>query len=301
MPLITNASLDAHRVSYSALFQRGLSGAPNVGGQLATPVTSTTGSNKYGWLGRVPKFRKWIGERRYQSVKEKAYQLTNDKYTAEMELDEDDWADDNLGQYNALVQSWGQQAGELDDQMIFEALKNGHLRECYDGQNFFDTDHPMEYKDENGVVQTATMSNKVGADTVPAYYFVDLSQVYKPILLQSRQKPTFWMGTDANVVQMNNGKVPMHAKARGAAGYTFWQLAYRCTDTLNAAAWEAAKDFAASLKDEEGESLGIRYTHVFVGSENETDATKLFEAALVDGGDSNIYLNKVKVVVCPRL
>jgi len=300
--VMTQASLDAQRVTYSALFTKGLKSALLVGAQLATPVPSTSGSNKYGWFGRFPKLRKWMGERRYQAVAEKVYHLANDKFTGEVEIDEDDWSDDNLGSYNALIESWGKSAGELPDDLIFAALRDGHLRECYDGQNFFDTDHPYDYRDGDGKLVESIYSNmSSGAGTVDPWFLVDLTQPLKPILLQNRQAPTFWMGTNRDVIEMNNGKVPLHGKARGAGGYTMPQLAHRSTNTLNRANYEAAKAAMTGLKDEQGEPLAIRPTHIVVGNSNEAAAKALFETQLVNGGDSNTLYNDVKIIVAPKL
>src|SRR3546814_14654125 len=49
---------------------------------MATPVTSTTKIETYGFLGEMPAFRKWVGGKRVKSLEEKAYQLINDPYEA---------------------------------------------------------------------------------------------------------------------------------------------------------------------------------------------------------------------------
>ncbi|NBB17043.1 head protein [Caulobacter sp. SLTY] len=293
--IITVAALQALRTGFRTLFNNALKEAKPLYAAMTTTVTSSTKVETYGFLGDFPIFRKWLGPKRIKSMQEKAYQLTNDDFEATIGIHKNKIKDDNLGLYGPMVSGWAQDAGALADRLAFEALADGHLRPCYDGQNFFDTDHPM------GPDDTAT-SNMSGASAVQPWYLLDCSKPLKPILYQDREAPHFHMVTDmedSHVFQ--TGEYLMGAEARGAAGYTFWQLAHRSTATLNEANYVAAKAAMAALKNDENESLAVKPTHLVVGTSNVAAARNLIEKANLAGGESNIYFKDVILVEAPRL
>ena len=103
--LITSQSLDALRVGFQATFQRGLDQAPTDYTRIATTVPSTTKENRYGWLGKMPSLREWIGERAVQGISEHDYSVKNVSYELTIGVDRDDIEDDNLGVYTPLMQA----------------------------------------------------------------------------------------------------------------------------------------------------------------------------------------------------
>ena len=293
--LITATALEALRTGFSALFKGGLKKAAPKSTPFVTKVSSKTKVETYGFLGDMPVFRRWIGSKRIRSLAEKVYTLLNLDFEATIGIHKNKIADDNLGLYGPIVEGWGESAANLQDRLAFDALAAGLTTVCYDGQNFFDTDHPM------GPEETAT-SNTNNVGTVNAWYLVDCSKPLKPILFQERDAPHFHMVTnmeDSHV--MLTGEYIMGGEARGAAGYTFWQLAYRSTATLDAAGYAAAKAALAALTDDEGEPLEVRATHIVVGRSNHAAARSLFGKANLAGGESNIYFNDVAVVEAERL
>lgn len=290
---ITIAALQALRTGFRTDFQKGLDKAAPVSDVFTTEVNSTTKVETYGFLGDFPIFRRWIGEKRIRSLDEKAYALVNEDFEVTRGIHKHKIQDDNLGLYGPLVNGWGDSAGQLKDRLSFEALQNGHVRPCYDGQNFFDTEHP---------VGDATVSNMSGNDSVQPWYLLDNSQALKPVLGQNRQDPIFTMVTDPqNDHVFKTGEFLMGAEARRAAGYTFWQLAHRCTGPLNEANYVAACQAMEALKDDEGEPLGLKPTHVVVGISNKSAARNLFKKMNLTGGESNIYFEDVEIIEARRL
>ncbi|MDP2373163.1 Mu-like prophage major head subunit gpT family protein [Reyranella sp.] len=293
--LITAATLESLRTSFRTEFNAGITAAPARYGPITTTVGSSTKVETYGFLGDFPVFRKWVGEKRIRSMAEKAYQLANDSFEATLGIHKDKINDDNLGLYAPLVKGWGGDAGALADRLAFEALAAGHQRPCFDGQNFFDTDHPMGPDDD-------ATSNMSGNDAVAPWYLLDCSKPLKPILYQNRQAPTFAMVTNpADSHVFKTGEYLMGAEARGAAGFTWWQLAHRSTAALDATSYAAAKAAAAALTNDEGEPLGVKFTHIVVGSSNVAAARTLFGKANLAGGESNIYFNDVAIIEAERL
>jgi phage major head subunit gpT-like protein len=68
------------------------------------------------------------------------------------------------------------------DELVFDLLKSGFDAACFDGQNVFDTDHPLE--DANG--NTVTVSN-MQAGAGPGWYLLDVSRGVRPIIWQERE------------------------------------------------------------------------------------------------------------------
>ncbi|MGH7027373.1 Mu-like prophage major head subunit gpT family protein [Brevundimonas sp.] len=291
--IINRANLEALRTGFKTNFQAGIALAAPASGPLTTDVSSSTKIETYGFLGDLPIFREWIGEKKIRSVEEKSYQLINRDFEATLGIHKTKIEDDNLGLYGPIVSGWGQDAGNLKDQLVFEALSLGHARACFDGQNFFDDEHP---------VGEGVASNVSGDGTTAAWYLVDLSKALKPILYQARKAPSFAMVTDPEDSHVfKTGEYLMGGEARGAAGYTLWQLAHRCTGPVNAANYEAAYNAMAGLKNDEGEPLGIRPTHVIHGTSTRAAARTLFEAQNKAGGESNIYYKDVTLIEARRL
>jgi phage major head subunit gpT-like protein len=291
--LITRTNLETLRTGFKTDFQAGIALASPVADALATPVNSTTKVETYGFLGDLPIFREWVGEKRIKSIEEKSYQLINRDFETTLGIHKKKIEDDNLGLYAPMVQGWGQDAGQLKDSLLFEALAKGHQNPCFDGQNFFDDEHPMG--DDLG-------SNISGDNSTAAWFLVDLSKPLKPLLYQDRKKPSFAMVTDPEDSHVfKTGEFLMGGEARGAAGYTLWQLAHRCTGALNAANYDAALTAMAELKNDEGEPLGIRPTHLVHGTSTRAAAKTLIKAQNMAGGASNINYQDVELIEARRL
>lgn len=299
--ILTQANLDNLRVTFDARFQKGVTGAPNVGAILVTDVPSTTHKNVYGWLGALPGFKKWVGEFVYETAKEHKYELENDKYSVAIQIDLDAYEDDTIQTYSTAVEGWGSKGGNLKDNNIFDALKYGHQKLCFTGKTFFAANHPAPTKNNKGVVTNATISNIVAPSSDPseAIYFVCLNQFIKPILYQNRKKPFFWMDTDKKKIEEQQ-HIKMHGVARCAAGYSLPQLAIKCTKPLTAEVWEEVRTLMESYVDEAGEPLGFTPTHVVFGTSNQAAVENLFKRKTINGTDNTAY-NAVELVKSLRL
>lgn len=293
--VVTQALLDALRTTFSDAFKRGRTSAPVVGAMLSTPVPSSTAVNTYGFLGDLPIFRKWVGEKRIKEVLEKKYQLINDPFEATLGIHKHQVADDMLGLYPAIFEGWGQDAGAWMDRLRFEALDQGNLRECFDGQNFFDDEHPQF--DDAG----STWSNIDTSDEGEAWYLVDLSKPIKPLIAQEREAPHFWWDNQLTSSKVaDTGIMTAYGEARGAVGYTLPFLAYRSTAALDGDSYIAARDAMKAFKDDNGEPRGIRPTHLIAGISNQQLAKDTFKPNLA-GGESNTLAGEVTIIEADRL
>lgn len=141
--LINKSTLSTLFVNLLATFNKAFDAAPNVWTKIAMKVTSTSARNDYAWLDNFPAMRKWIGDKQVKALAAHSYSIVNDDYEATIEVDRNDIEDDNLGIYGPQAQMAGFSAKQLPDEIVFALVNAGFSTKCYDGQYFFDTDHPV--------------------------------------------------------------------------------------------------------------------------------------------------------------
>lgn len=306
MAIITAAILNSLRTAFRADFQNALQTVDPQYSQVATVVPSTTKSNTYGWLGSMPGFREWIGDRVMNSIKEHGYSITNKTFESSIAVNRDDIEDDNLGIYKPMVQELAREGAEFPDELVFALLASGWATTCYDGQYFFDTDHPVNSAHDGTGTDTSVANVLVnGSYTGEPWYLLDTSRAIKPLIWQNRRNlalTTLFNPDDPAVFTSN--EFQFGADLRGNAGYGFWQMAFGVKDDLNAtnlwAAWKAMRAFTR----DGGKKLKIRPTLLVVPASLEEAATKLLERdLLVENGAAvnNELKGKVKLLVADAL
>ncbi len=109
--------------------------------RIATVVPSEQDTEKYAWLGSVPKMREFKDERVPAGLLEHCYSIVNKTWESSIAVDRAALEDDQYGQIKLRVQSLADEARRHQDELVFSLLKDGFASLCYDGQYFFDTDH----------------------------------------------------------------------------------------------------------------------------------------------------------------
>ncbi len=130
-------------IAFRKEFQNGLAIAQPSYSTIAMTVPSTTATNTYAWLGKFPKMREWVGQRQIGKMSKQAMSLDNKKFEATVGVERTDIEDDQVGMYRPMMQAMGESAAALPDELVWGLLKKGKETVCYDGQYFFDTDHPV--------------------------------------------------------------------------------------------------------------------------------------------------------------
>jgi phage major head subunit gpT-like protein len=162
--MIVNAStLKAIFVNLKTTFNNAFDAAPNQWQDVAMLVPSTARSNDYKWLSGFPRMQKWIGDKAVKALSASGYSITNDDWEATVEVDRNDIEDDNLGIYAPQAQMAGFSAKQLPDEIVFDLVNKAFSTQCYDGQYFFDTDHPV-----NGQSVSNKGSKKLSAASLAA-------------------------------------------------------------------------------------------------------------------------------------
>jgi phage major head subunit gpT-like protein len=141
--LVNGQTLKAIFVNLKTTFNNNFAAAPTVWAQVAMEVPSSGKQNDYAWLSNFPKMRKWIGDKALKALSASKYSIVNDDFEATVEVDRNDIEDDNLGIYKPQAEMAGYSAAQLPDELVFAAVDGGFTTPCYDGQYFFDADHPV--------------------------------------------------------------------------------------------------------------------------------------------------------------
>lgn len=300
MAIITPALLSGLRTGFSKAFQDALAATPTDWEKVATRVPSSSASNTYAWLGQFPALREWVGDRVLKDMAAQAYQVQNKLYEGTVAVKRTDIEDDNVGVYTPLFAEMGRAAKAHADQLVFALLAAGETTTCYDGQNFFDTDHPV-YPNVDGT-GTATLVSNLQAGTGPAWYLLDTSRALKPLIFQERTTPELdaLTSTQDEMVFMSD-TYRYGVRYRCNAGFGFWQLAYKSKAALDAGNFNAAMAAMMQAKADGGRPLGVKPTTLVVPPSLRADAMALIEAQLTTGGVSNPNYKAVEVIVSPWL
>jgi len=141
--LINKQSLDLIFKNLKTTFNKAFEGTETHWEKVAMRVPSSGSENNYTWLENFPRMRKWIGDKAIKSLKGHGYTIVNDDWEATIEVDRNHIEDDNLGIYAPQAQMAGWSAKQLPDEIVSDLLNEAFEARCYDGQYFFDTDHPV--------------------------------------------------------------------------------------------------------------------------------------------------------------
>lgn len=306
MAIITAPLLAALRTGLKKTFQEAFTSARAASfyGDVATTVPSSTASETYGWLGDFPDLREWVGERVVKDMKESGYQIQNKDWESTVGVKRPHIEDDNLGIYTPMVQSMGHAAARHPDRLIAQLMKAGASTTCYDGQYFFDTDHPV-YANHDGTGAASTVSNyDAGTDgNGTPWFLLDTTRPLRPFIFQERKKPEFESKTDPSNsdVVFNSNEFRYGVYARHNVGFGLWQTAYMSRAALTSDSFDAAVAQMMSVKADGDRPMGISPNILVVPPALRADAHKVIKAITLDGGASNTNYDAVKVLVTPWL
>lgn len=289
--LINRAALAAATTGFKTLFNTAFSAAPSDWDKVAMLVPSAARQETYAWLGTTTRFREWIGDRVVQNLGTHDFTIKNKTFENTVAVQREDIEDDAIGVYSPLFQSLGADARTHPDELVFALLKAGTSTLCYDGQYFFDTDHPVA---DNSV------ANLTAGDAT-AWYLLDTSKPVKPLIFQKRRDYTFIAKTeltDDNV--WRSKEFVFGADARVNAGVGLWQLAHCSRAALSADSLNAAIAAMMSVKGDNGKPLNVRPTLLVVPPTLRTTALTLIKAETIEG-TTNPNRDAVEVLVSPWL
>ena len=297
--IVTAETLKALFTAYRSEYQKALDGSVKVWDKVATRVPSTGRSNTYGWLGQFPKFREWVGPRVIKDMAAHGYTIENKLWESSVGVKRTDIEDDNLGIYLPMFQAMGKAAGVHPDELVFSLLKSGGSELCFDGQNFFDDEHPV-YPDVDGTGTPVLVANQDIPDSDPgaAWYLLDVSGVLKPLIYQERAQPELQAMTDKGDEHVfMQDEYRYGARLRSNVGFGFWQMAYKSQQPLTKENYVKARAAMMTINADGGRPLGIRPTLLVVPPTLESAALEVLKAERDASGATNVYQNSAELLV----
>jgi phage major head subunit gpT-like protein len=139
--------LESVYYNLDARYRAGYTGTDTWWQEVATRVPSSTRETRYGWMVNIPRFREWLGERVVHNLAARNYAIVNKDWELTLGVDRNDIEDDQMGLYGPRAEEMGQQARKLWDDLVTKLIKEGATTVAFDGQYFFDTDHPVNMDD----------------------------------------------------------------------------------------------------------------------------------------------------------
>ena len=298
--LINSQNLDRVFTGFNAAFMRGLGMAQSQIGLVSTRVTSTGREEKYGWLGKFPKIREWLGDRVVHKLAAHDYAIKNKPFEGTVSVDRDDIEDDAEGLYGPLFEEMGMATAAHPDELGWGLLKagfDGSLGLAYDGQFFFDTDHPV--LDENG--NEVSVANTNGGAGDP-WILADLSRPLKPVIWQVRREFDLVRLDQPNDQNVFSRKEFLYGvEGRNNVGFGLWQFSFGSKQPLDQANYEAARVALMAMTGDYGRPLGVRPTHLITTPSNEKAGLELVNSERNAAGATNVYRGTAELVVVPWL
>ena len=298
------AILAALTAAFRKEFQSGLDSVKPDYPAIAMTIPSTTSTNTYAWLGKFPQMREWVGSRQIKKMSNQAMSLENKKFEATVGVARTDIEDDQVGMYRPMMAAMGESAAALPDTLVWGLLKKGKTTIGYDGQYFFDVDHPV-FENHDGTGQNTPYSNlTTGTDNdAPTFYVVDDTKTLKPLIFQNRTETEFETKFDPS----KSDRVFMEdeylygSRRRCNAGFGLWQLMHMAEKT--ALTRENLAKIIVQMqktKADGGYVLGIKPSLLVVPPELEDKARELLEADKING-TTNTFKGRLKLHVCVHL
>lgn len=296
--LVTPENLAKLNIGFNTRFNAGFAGAKPIYDQICM-VTNSSGSEEvYAWLGQLPSIREWIGARVLHNLELHGFSISNKTFELSIAVPRTSIEDDKVGAFSPLFEDLGRRAAEFPDELFAALVQSGFTTNCYDGQYFFDNDHPVVGADG---VTVSSVSNFQGG-TGPAWYLLDLSRAIRPFIYQERIPFVLQRrdrdGDDNVFVQ---DEYQYGVRGRCNVGFGLWQLAYASKQELTPATYEHARSTMTKMRGDQGRKLGIRGTHLFVPTDLEGDGRRLLKNQLAADGSSNPWFDSAELLVSPWL
>lgn len=119
-----------------------------------TEMPSSHEFNTYGWMAQLSGMREWVGHRVVDGLKERSYVIYNRDYEKTIGIARNAIADGNVVDAMMAVQALADTVQRLPDDLLLALLEGGQAAAvgglAYDGQFFYDTDHPISIDDVSG-------------------------------------------------------------------------------------------------------------------------------------------------------
>ena len=136
---ITTAQYQELRRDLTRVFARTSKTVKTVYDRFCTPMPSDGESENYAWLGAMPNVRKWVGPRVFKELRGFDFSLRNETWESSLLFNLDKYNDGKAAGFGMQTRDLASKAVKHPNKLWFETVNEN--RPCFDGQDFFDTDH----------------------------------------------------------------------------------------------------------------------------------------------------------------
>ena len=284
--------------TFSTAFNKGMTAAKSEYKSISMVAPSSASETTYAWLGQFPRMREWIGPRVINRLAVHGYSIRNRNFEDTKEIDRNTIEDDEYGIYGPVFEEMGKAAGELPDEIIFGLLLGGFTTPCYDGQPFFDPEHPVGDGSPQGTAMVANTDAQAGNG--PAWFLLDTSRAIKPMIYQPRINPILVRKDreeDDNVFMMNRYLYGTRARANG--GFGLWQLAWGSMGPLTSDTYAAARAAMQAQVGDGGRLLGVMPDTLVISPVLEQAGRQIVVADRDQYGATNVWAGSAKLITTP--
>jgi phage major head subunit gpT-like protein len=141
MGTLNRAALVSATTGYRALYHQGRASMSVLYPDFVMDITSTGSKENYQLSPLGLTLREWTGDRRIKNVKLFDYTLANVDYEGTIQVDRNDFLDDNLGHYRGQFIQLGMETVRHGDSLLASLLSGGFSATGYDGVAFFSNSH----------------------------------------------------------------------------------------------------------------------------------------------------------------
>lgn len=299
--IINKQNLHTIYVGAKSVFNNRLGEAKPLYPQISTKIPSATKSNVYPFLGTFPSLKEWIGERTIKSIAAHGFSIENRKFESTISISREDVEDDNIGMLANMVSDMADAAANHPDELIFELIKQGFNKKCYDGKPFFSADHTVTIETEDTTVSNVQIPVDE-ADEKPLWILLDTTRPINPFIWQERVPYEFQQLTDEDkALSFMTDEFLYGIRGRGNMGYGFWQMAFASKLDLTTENFNGLYDRMCSQKNDSGRPLRIKPSILLVGMKNREQAFNIAKAQTLDNMKPNPNYGLVDVIVTPFL
>lgn len=121
-------------------------------------ANSTAYRTVHHWLAAQPEMRKWVGARVLNNLISRAFELKNEDWEYTFGVDVNDIFYDNLGAYEDRGRIAGDVASRWYEKIVTDAMVNGTTNLAWDGQTFYNANHPVNFDDAGAGVYSNNLA-----------------------------------------------------------------------------------------------------------------------------------------------
>src|SRR3989339_402893 len=116
--VVNHSTLSNLFTGFKAIFQNAFGAVKAQYEIVAMRVTSTTSAEDYGWLGNIPGYREWLGDRVVNNLSTHKYTITNKDFESTVGGDRNHIDDDKLGIYAPMFSQMGRNAATFVEKLV---------------------------------------------------------------------------------------------------------------------------------------------------------------------------------------